>query len=143
MTGVALLINLHFMINNPTSFLLLRLALGASMLGHGLVRLPKLQAFSEWMTGQFAQSMLPKAMVQPFSYVVAITEFVIGILLVTGLFTRLGLITGAILMTLLIFGCCLIEDWSPIPSQLLHAMGFVVLLSAIEYNRIALDQLFK
>ncbi len=42
-----------------TSFLLLRVAIGTSLLGHGLVRLPKLPAFSQWMVGLFAKSMLP------------------------------------------------------------------------------------
>lgn len=47
---------------NTNSFLLLRLAIGASMLGHGLVRLPKLQTFSHWMVGSFAKSILPQAL---------------------------------------------------------------------------------
>ena len=89
---------------NTTVFLLLRLAIGTSMLGHGLVRLPKLHQFSEWMIQSFAKSMLPKIMVYPFSYVLPITEFLIGLLLLLGLFTKQALIIGIIVMILLILG---------------------------------------
>ncbi|WP_246296990.1 DoxX family membrane protein [Flavobacterium inviolabile] len=74
---------------NTTAFLLLRLAIGASMFGHGLVRLPKLNAFSSWMTGNFENTLLPQIIVLPFSYVLPIAEFGIGLLLLLGLFTKL------------------------------------------------------
>jgi thiosulfate dehydrogenase [quinone] large subunit len=44
---------------NTTSFLLLRLGIGISMFGHGLVRLPKLAGFSKWMVTSFEKSLLP------------------------------------------------------------------------------------
>ena len=44
------------------TFLLLRFALASSMLGHGLVRLPKLAVFSSGMVTSFEKSMLPKVM---------------------------------------------------------------------------------
>jgi thiosulfate dehydrogenase [quinone] large subunit len=69
---------------NTTSFLILRLTIGASMFGHGLVRLPKLAMFSNWMVGTFEKSILPKAMVTPFSYLLPIAEFTIGLLLISG-----------------------------------------------------------
>ena len=45
---------------NRTVFLLLRLGIGISMFGHGIVRVPKLAAFTEWMVGSMAKSMLPE-----------------------------------------------------------------------------------
>lgn len=129
---------------NPTTFLLLRLAAGASMLGHGLVRLPKLHAFSQWMTGSFQKSMLPSWMVSPFSLVLPIAEFTIGLLLVAGLFTRPALIAGGVVMILLIAGTTLIENWEALPSQLIHAAYFAVLLQFTAFsNSFALDNLFK
>jgi thiosulfate dehydrogenase [quinone] large subunit len=131
------------MINNATTYLLLRLAIAASMFGHGLVRLPKLAAFSNWMVSSFEKSILPKALVTPFSYALPIAEFGIGLLLLTGLFTRQALIAGGVVMVLLIFGSSAIEEWSAIPSQLIHAFFFAVLLSYIQYNSFAIDQLIK
>ncbi|HEX8022964.1 DoxX family membrane protein [Mucilaginibacter sp.] len=127
---------------NTTSFLLLRLAIGASMFGHGLVRLPKLNGFSNWMVGAFEKSMLPKAMVTPFSYLLPIAEFIIGLLLLSGLFTKPALIAGALVMIILILGSCLIENWEILPSQLIHAAFFAVLLQFAANNTYSLDNLF-
>lgn len=124
------------------SYLLSRLAIGASMFGHGLVRLPKLPVFSNWMVGQFQnhKSILPSALVMPFSYILPFAEFIIGLLLLIGLFTEKALIAGAIVMILLIFGSTTIEEWDAIPSQLIHVAFFAVLLTFIEYNSYALDK---
>ncbi|PSL48889.1 thiosulfate dehydrogenase [quinone] large subunit [Chitinophaga niastensis] len=129
--------------NNAIVFLLLRLAVAASMFGHGLVRLPKLNGFSTWMVKSFEKSMLPDFMVVPFSYALPIAEFVIGLLLLAGLFTRISLIGGGIVMVILIFGTAMIENWDALPSQLIHAAFFAVLLAFIRYNTIAVDHLIK
>lgn len=128
---------------NSITFLLLRLAIGASMFGHGLVRLPKLAGFSSWMVGSFEKSMLPLSLVRPFSYALPLLEFTVGLLLITGLFTKISLITGALIMVALIFGTTLIENWDAITSQLIHAAFFAVLLQFIQYNSYALDSLVK
>ncbi len=129
--------------NNAIVFLLLRLAVAASMLGHGLVRLPKLAGFSTWMVKSFEKSMLPEFMVVPFSYGLPIAEFVIGALLLLGLFTRVSLIGGGLVMVLLIFGTAMIENWEALPSQLIHSAFFALLLAFIQYNTIAVDHLIK
>lgn len=131
------------MINNTIAFLLLRLAIGASMFGHGLVRLPKLDKFSGWMVGSFKDSMLPSALVTPFSYALPIAEFLIGLLLIIGLMTRQSLVAGGIVMILLILGTTLIENWEALVSQLLHVAFFAILLSNISYNSYAIDKLLK
>ena len=128
---------------NSTTFLLLRLAIAASVLGHGLVRLPKLSAFSNWMVNSFEKSMLPKILIVPFSYVLPLVEFTVGVLLFTGFFTRPALIVGAIVMILLIFGTAMIENWEVLPSQLIHVAFYAVLLQFSKYNEWALDNLFK
>ena len=125
-----------------TSYLLARAAVATSMLGHGLVRFPKLTAFSQWMTGQFQKSALPEALVQPFSYAVPFIEFAVGLFLLIGLFTRASLVAGGILMILLIFGSSMIEEWGSIPSQLIHAAFFAGLLAVPEkYNHYSADRL--
>ena len=128
---------------NSITFLLLRLAIAVSVLGHGLVRLPKLSAFSNWMVNSFEKSMLPKILIVPFSYVLPLAEFIVGVLLFTGLFTRPALIVGAIIMILLIFGTAVIENWEALPSQLIHVAFYAVLLQFSQYNYWALDNLFK
>ncbi len=128
---------------NTTTFLLLRLAIAVSALGHGLVRLPKFSAFSNWMINSFEKSILPKILVVPFSYVLPLAEFTVGLLLFTGLFTRPASIMGAIIMIVLIFGTTMIENWEAVPSQLIHVAFYAVLLQFSQYNILALDNLFK
>ncbi|NNG09988.1 MAG: DoxX family membrane protein [Arenibacter sp.] len=128
---------------NSYSFLMLRLAIGLSMFGHGLVRLGKLSGFSEWMVGSFQNSILPEVLVVPFSYALPILEFCVGMLLLIGLFTKKAIFLGALIMLLLIFGTTLIENWDALPSQLIHLALFAVLLNFINDNCWALDIYFK
>ncbi|HEY8895546.1 MAG TPA: DoxX family membrane protein [Niastella sp.] len=128
---------------NTISFLILRLAIGISFFGHGLVRFPKLQAFSNWMAGNFKKSILPEALVVPFSLVLPFAEFTIGLLLLTGLLTKYALIAGSLVMLLLLFGTTMIENWDAIPSQIIHIALLAFLLHFIDANSLALDQLFK
>ncbi|MDI3321855.1 DoxX family protein [Pinibacter soli] len=127
---------------NTTSFLLLRLAIGASMLGHGLVRLPKLKGFSNWMVTSFEKSMLSATIVKPFSYALPLVEFVIGLLLMLGLFIRPTLVAGSIVMIMLILGTTLIENWEALPSQLIHVAFFALLLHYAASNTYSLDNVF-
>ncbi|MCF2446481.1 DoxX family membrane protein [Dyadobacter sp. CY345] len=126
------------------SFLTARLAVGMSMFGHGLVRLPKLNGFSGWMVGQFQKSMLPDFVVTPFSYILPIAEFVVGTLLLLGLFTKESLAGGVFVMIALIFGSTMIESWDAIPSQLIHAAFFsVLIIFEQKYNSFAVDNVLK
>ena len=128
---------------NTTTFLLLRLAIATSMLGHGLVRLPKLSLFSNGMVSSFEKSFLPKILVVPFSYVLPLAEFTVGLFLLMGLITTPALISGSVIMILLIFGTTMIENWDALPSQLIHVAFFAVLLQFSQYNTWAMDNLFK
>lgn len=128
---------------NTTSYLLMRLAIGTSMFGHGLVRLPKLEAFSHWMVGSYEKSMLPAAVVTPFSYLLPVLEFTIGILLIIGLFTREALILGCLVMIILIFGSSMLENWDAVPAQLIHVAFFATLLHYILSNIWAVDNLIN
>ena len=115
-----------------------------SMFGHGLVRMPKLAGFSNWMMGQFQKSMLPDVIVEPFSYILPIAEFLVGILLLLGLFTKHALIAGSVVMISLIFGSSMIEEWGSIPSQLIHTAFFCVLLVFVDsYNSLSIDKLLS
>jgi thiosulfate dehydrogenase [quinone] large subunit len=81
--------------------------------------------------GKFFEVMLPESLVLPFSYVLPVAEFVIGLLLLAGLFTRAASVAGAIVMIILIFGSCMIEDWSAIPSQMIHVIFLLGVLAFV------------
>ena len=122
---------------------MVRLGAGISFFGHGLVRLPKLHEFSNRMTENFAHSMLPDFLVLPFSYALPVAEFVTGLLLVAGRFTRQAAIAAAAVVCLLLFGSCLIEEWSSLPSQMVHLLFLAILLSQIDANSYSIDHTIK
>lgn len=127
---------------NSTIFFLLRLAVGASFFGHGPARIPKLPKFSAWLVESFSKSMLPESLVLPFSYVLPVAEFVIGLLLLAGLFTRAASVAGAIVMIILIFGSCMIEDWGAIPSQMIHVIFLLGVLRFVSaHDGYSIDRL--
>ncbi|MDE3742035.1 DoxX family protein [Maribacter polysaccharolyticus] len=129
--------------NSKTAYLLVRVAVGVSMFGHGLVRLPKLGLFSDWMLKSFEKSMLPELLVLPFSYFLPVAELILGIFLVLGLFTRLASIGSAILMIMLIFGSTLIENWGALTPQFIHLAFLVYVLQEITHNRYSIDYRLK
>ncbi|WP_210149367.1 MauE/DoxX family redox-associated membrane protein [Chryseobacterium scophthalmum] len=104
-----------------TAFFFLKLPIAISLLGHGLVRIPKLHTFSEWMVTTMEKSMIPKLVIVPFGYVLPIVEAILGILLLINFKTKYTLYSALVLMSILIFGSCSIENWSAIEAQLLHS----------------------
>lgn len=123
------------------SFLLTRLAIGTSLFGHGLVRLPKLDTFSHGMAASFQHSILPEGLVLGFGYFLPFAEFGIGMLMLLGLFTRQAAIAGAVLMIILIFGTTAIEKFENIPTMLLHVLFFIGVLTFVDrYDNWSLDR---
>ncbi|WP_443945547.1 DoxX family protein [Pedobacter sp. AW1-32] len=123
------------------AFVLARLAIGLSFFGHGLVRLPKLSGFSQWMMAQFSKSVLPDFLVFPFSYALPVLEFISGLMVILGLFTRQGLLLAGAVSLALIFGTTMIENWDALPSQLIHVAFLSILLAYLQHNTFALDQI--
>ena len=128
--------------NYNLAYLLCRITIGTSLFGNGLVRIPILYGFTEWMTSQFKNSILPQKTVLTFSYISPFAELIVGILLLIGLFTRQALTTGAALLIILIFGSTTIQQWEAIPSQLIHIAFITALLVFTERNTYALENLF-
>lgn len=123
------------------AYTLARLGMGINMLIHGLVRLPKLSGFVGHISGQFEKTLLPGPLVQAYAYAIPIVELGVGIFLLLGLFTRQTLVVTALLMISLIFGTCLIENWSNAGSQMVYLAYITLLLAFREnYNQLSLDQ---
>ncbi|MCG2613240.1 DoxX family membrane protein [Terrimonas sp. NA20] len=116
------------MTNFKSTFFFLRLPIAVSMLGHGLVRLPKLAGFSQWMRESMQKSVLPDSIITPFSYALPFAEAIIGVLLLIGVFFRYTIYAGLLLMSVLILGSASIENWGAIEAQLIHAICFGALL---------------
>ncbi|WP_370898445.1 DoxX family protein [Chryseobacterium gossypii] len=105
-----------------TAFFFLRFPVAISLASHGLVRLPKLAAFSEWMVSTMEKSMIPVFLIIPFSYLLPFAEAAIGILLLAGIRIKATLYAALTLTGILILGSCSIENWAAIEAQLLHSL---------------------
>lgn len=125
------------------AYLILRLTMGVNMFTHGVARLLDLEKFNMWMIGQFSDTILPEFLVSLSSYMIPFAELIIGVLLILGLFTSRALLLGALLITVLVFGSGLQENWNVMSSQMIYAIFFFILSYLIELNRFSLDNLRK
>jgi len=107
---------------------------------HGLVRLPILAGFAASMVKQFEGTILPGWFVYIFGVVLPFLETMIGLALILGLFTRETLVAGSLLMTTLIFGTSLRQDWAIVGLQMIYILAFFLALFFLEHNRYSLDQ---
>lgn len=110
-----------------TTFFFMRLPLAVSLLGHGLVRLPKLTSFADGMVSSMESSILPGGLVLAFGYILPFIEAVLGLLLLLGYQTRYTLYGALALMGILILGSSTIENWGAVQAQLLHGIYAVAL----------------
>ncbi len=123
------------------SYLLGRLPMGLSFFGHGLIRITKLNIFSDGMVKQFEKSPLPVGLVSAFGHVLPFFEFITGILLLVGLFTRFSIILGSVIILALIFGSSMIEQWNAIFIQLFYGLYLAILYLFSDYNGFSIDAL--
>ena len=121
----------------------LRLAIGMSMLVHGLNRISHTHAFANAMAKMFAVTWLPRPSVLGFTYITGPVELAIGILVLFGLFTRTGLIAGGLWMVVLIFGATLIEQYDTVGIQLIYSLIFSMLLYFDDANVISVDRAIR
>ena len=123
------------------AYALLRLTLGVTMLVHGANRIAVgVQQFAAGLDRDFAHTFLPASMVHLFALTLPFFEAAIGVLLVTGLLTRLALVLGALIMTALVFGTTLREQFMIVGVQLIYAAIYFVLIYHLRHNQISLDR---
>src|SRR5271154_1642853 len=113
---------------NIWGYTTLRLAMGMSILIHGLARIGHIPAFAETTVKQFSSSVLPASAVVACAGIPPPIELLIGALILVGLWTSLGLVLGGAWMVVLIFGSALIENYNVVGIQLLYSLIFFQLL---------------
>jgi len=119
----------------------LRLAIGMSMLIHGVGRFPKYSAFVLETVKSFTGSPLPEFAVAAFARITPPVEFAIGLLVLLGLATRFALTAGGLWMVALIFGSTLIANYAAVGIQLIYSLIFFQLLQYLPQNTFSLDRL--
>ncbi|BDA79052.1 hypothetical protein LPTSP3_g19820 [Leptospira kobayashii] len=123
--------------------LLMRLAIGANLLAHGLVRVgSKYESFQIWINNLFASSILPGVIVKPMGYLIPPLELALGVTLLLGFQIKWSLTIASLLMCSLIFGMCLLEKWEIVGIQMIYMICYFLLLTNLSHQIFSLDNLF-
>src|SRR5436190_18848519 len=129
--------------HRETAYGLLRATMGVIFLFYGVGKfIAGLTNFVGGMNQRFAGK-LPAAMVMPFAYVLPFGEVISGLLILLGLFTRVGLTISGLLLIGLTFGTVMLGDAPTVAHNLQYAMVNFVLLSLVDLNRYSLDGRFN
>jgi len=123
------------------AYAILRLSFGANILLHGLSRLLNgRSAFLAYLNHYFEHAhLIPAGMLPVFAAVLPWVETTLGLLLMLGLATRFSLIVGALVMTFLVVGTNLAQDWNVAGLQLIYCFIYYYLLVHREQNVLSLD----
>ncbi len=121
-------------------YLLLRLALGVVFLLYGVNKLQTgVGATIDQMGRQFERTFLPSIAVKAFAGVLPFLEVLIGLLAVSGLFTRAALVLAGLELIALSIGLALLGNTATVATNLLFLLVVYVLLSHEEDNALSLD----
>jgi thiosulfate dehydrogenase [quinone] large subunit len=123
------------------AYTILRLSFGANILLHGLSRLLNGRAaFLAYLTHYFEHShLIPASSLPAFGAVLPWVETTLGLLLMLGLFSRFTLFAGALVMTVLVIGTNLAQDWLVSGLQLIYCFLYYYLLIHLDQNMMSLD----
>jgi len=128
--------------HRETAYGLLRVTMGVIFLFYGIGKfMVGVSGFVGGMNQRFSGK-LPAAMVMPFAYVLPFGEVISGLLILLGLFTRVGLVISGLLLIGLTFGTVMLGDPSTVAHNLQYALVNFVLLWASDLNRYSLDAVF-
>jgi thiosulfate dehydrogenase (quinone) large subunit len=127
------------------AYAILRLSFGANILLHGVSRLlAGHAAFLAYLTHYFEKTpIVPATLLPVFATAQPWVELVLGLLLLLGLWTRFSLIVGGLVMTMLVVGTNLAQDWTVAGLQLIYCFIYCYLLTHREQNVISLDSFWS
>ena len=123
------------------AYAILRISFGANIMLHGVSRFYMGHAaFLAYLTHYFEKTtLIPPGSLPVFATVLPYVETGFGLLLMLGLATRFALIGGALVITGLVIGTNLAQDWLVSGLQLIYAFLYYYLLAHMGENRISID----
>ncbi|PYR79231.1 MAG: DoxX family membrane protein [Acidobacteria bacterium] len=127
--------------NEALAYGIFRFTFGLNIMMRGVVRIALgLPAFQNYMLTQFKDvPVMPPAFLIPFASVLPFIETIIGFCIMVGLGTRAALIAGALMITALVFGTMLRQDFTIAWLQLDYAIAFFILIALRSWNLISVD----
>ena len=125
------------------AYALARVGFGINLFTHGLSRIGGIPAFAESLRNMFSKTWIPLPLVTAAGYAIPPIELTFGALIILGLLLRPTLTIGMLLMWLLTFGSCLLQQWSVVSEQLIYMAFYAGLIAYARFNRFSLDTLRK
>ena len=130
--------------NRELAFLIGRITLGVNFAAHGIVRLPKLNAFCEGMVKQFQDTLIGfDPLIYSYSYALVFVELLVGITLIIGFKTKASLVLVSMIMMSLIFGASMQEEWPRVGFQMIYVVFGYLMMLGFEETRYSLDSKLK
>ena len=131
--------------NTVVAYTILRVSFGANIMLHGISRLlAGHAAFLAYLTHYFEKTpVMPASMLPAFASVLPWVETTLGLLLLLGIATRFSLIIGALVITALVIGTNLAQDWLVSGLQLIYAFLYYYLLVHLNENLLSVDGFLK
>ncbi len=132
-------------IDRQLAYLVFRLTLGINIAVHGASRIfgPGASAFATETGAQFSKTFLSPHLVHAFLVTVPFAELILGALMTVGLLTRWVLILGGLLITALVFGTALRNDWNTVGVQMIYAIAYYLLTVNCADDAYSLDRLLR
>jgi thiosulfate dehydrogenase [quinone] large subunit len=131
--------------NTVVAYTILRVSFGANIMLHGISRLlAGHAAFLAYLNHYFEKTpVMPASMLPAFASVLPWVETTLGLLLLLGIATRFSLIVGALVVTALVIGTNLAQDWLVSGLQLIYAFLYYYLLVHLNENLLSVDGFLK
>ena len=128
-----------------TAYAIMRVSFGANIMLHGVSRfLMGHAAFLAYLNHYFEKTtVIPASTLPAFATVLPYLETAFGLLLMIGLFTRFALIAGALVVTCLVIGTNLAQDWLVSGLQLIYVFLYYYMLAHRSENRYSLDAMLN
>ncbi len=130
--------------DRTVAFAIFRVTLGFNIFLHGFVRIwAGVDSFVATMAPGFRDTLLPEVLVIASLWVIPWLEALIGAALILGFQTRLSLIAGSLLMTLLVTGTALKSDWSALGIQMVYVLCYYLLTCRARFDGWGIDALTR
>lgn len=124
------------------AYSILRFVFGFVIFMHGLARfIGGIEAYAKPWLVAFQHVALPHELVSFAIYATPYVEIPLGLLILLGLYTRVGLFGSALLMLVLIFGTSMRQSWSGVETQLFYVLMIALLWLGVGLNEISVDAL--
>ncbi len=121
-------------------YFVLRIMLGVNLTFHGVMRpITGMNAFVEQWVPTFTDTFVPMSLVRISLYFIPVAEFILGVLMLLGLFTRLALIGGVLVFALLLAGHAVRSNWGGIHLVMQYVLYYAFLFALRSQNWLALD----